>query len=84
MNAEKDMEVTTKKIAAEKRDFYIHFAIYIIVNTFILIQWWVITEGKGFPWFATTLFGWGIGIVAHYIVVFRKVRDYRKFIERDK
>jgi hypothetical protein len=65
-------------IVKEKTDFYIHFAIYIIVNLFIIIQWWWITEGEGFPWFITTLAGWGIGILAHFIVTYMKVKEVQK------
>ena len=78
MNSEADLKITAKKISEEKRGFYIHFAIYLIVNLFIVVQWWVITGGDGFPWFITTLFGWGIGIAAHYIAVFKKVNEFRK------
>ena len=57
-------------IKKEKRGFYIHFIIYLIVNCLLFIQWWYITGGEGFAWPITTTFGWGIGIVAHFIVVF--------------
>jgi hypothetical protein len=57
-------------IKKEKRGFYIHFIIYILVNIFIFAQWWYITGGEGFAWPITTTFGWGIGIVAHYLAVF--------------
>jgi hypothetical protein len=59
-----------KLIAKERRGFYIHFIIYIIVNVLIFAQWWYITEGEGFPWVITTTAGWGIGIIAHFITVF--------------
>ena len=60
----------TKLIAKERRGFYIHFIIYILVNILIYVQWLYITEGEGFPWFITTTAGWGIGIIAHFIAVF--------------
>ena len=66
----KDKEVNDKMIAKEKRGFYIHFIIYIIVNIGIFAQWWYITDGVGFAWPITTTIGWGIGVVAHFIAVF--------------
>ena len=78
MTSDKELKETAEKIAEEKKGFYIHFAIYIIVNIFIIAQWWYITGGDEFPWFITTLFGWGIGIVAHYIVAFTKIKKYKK------
>ena len=54
----------------EKRDFYIHFAIYLIVNAFLYVQWWYITGGEGFAWPITTTIGWGIGVAAHFLLVF--------------
>jgi hypothetical protein len=61
---------TDTVIAKERRGFYIHFIIYLLVNIFIYIQWWYITNGKGFAWPITTTLGWGIGIIAHFIAVF--------------
>ena len=57
-------------IKKEKRGFYIHFIIYLIVNIGLFVQWWYITKGEGFPWVITTTGGWGIGIIAHFIGVF--------------
>ena len=84
MVSDEELKETAEKIAEEKKGFYIHFAIYIIVNLFLIAQWWWITGGDGFPWFITTLGGWGIGIVAHYIVAFRKVKEYQKLKEQGK
>jgi hypothetical protein len=67
----KNNEIMEKELLVkEKRGFYIHFIIYIIVNIGIYVQWWYITDGVGFAWPITTTIGWGIGIIAHFIVVF--------------
>ena len=65
-----EKEMTDKAIVKEKRGFYIHFVIYILVNIGLYAQWWYMTDGEGFAWPITTTLGWGIGIVAHFIVVF--------------
>ena len=70
MAKDKELSEKTKVIAKEKRGFYIHFVIYILVNVFIIVQWWYITGGEGFPGFVTTTGGWGIGIIVHFIAVF--------------
>jgi hypothetical protein len=67
LNEEK---IGEKTIVKEKRGFYIHFIIYILVNIGIYAQWWYITGGEGFAWPITTTIGWGIGIIAHFIAVF--------------
>jgi len=66
----KDKEINDKVIAKEKRWFYIHFIIYLIVNIGLYAQWWYMTKGEDFAWPITTTIGWGIGIVAHFIAVF--------------
>lgn len=71
MTSDEELRKKARKIAKGKSDFYIHLAIYIAVNAFLIAQWWVITNGDGFPWFVFPLFGWGIGIVAHGITAFR-------------
>lgn len=59
-----------RKQAKQKVDFYVHFAIYLVVNAFIFIQWWAIGGPGTFPWFLFPLGGWGIGVVAHFISAF--------------
>lgn len=66
----KEEVINDNVLKKEKRGFYIHFIIYILVNIFIFAQWWYITSGEGFAWPITTTLGWGIGIVAHFLAVF--------------
>jgi len=70
MAEDKELNEKSVRFAKEKRGFYIHFIIYLIVNILLFIQWWYITGGEGFPWVITTTGGWGIGIIAHFITVF--------------
>jgi hypothetical protein len=65
-----EKEINDKVIVKERRGFYIHFIIYLIVNIGLFIQWWYITGGEGFPWVVSTTGGWGIGIIAHFLSVF--------------
>ena len=78
MANDKELREKADMIAKDKIGFYVHFAIYIVVNLFLFVQWFVITDGEGFPWVITTTIGWGIGIVAHFIVVYISVSKTRK------
>ena len=70
MVTDEELRKKAKKIAKDKIGFYVHFIIYIVVNAFLFIQWYWITEGEGFPWVLTTTIGWGVGIVIHFLAVF--------------
>ncbi len=43
-----------------KRDFKNHAAVYVIVNTLIVIIW--AASGAGYFWPMWTILGWGIGL----------------------
>ena len=70
MASEEELREKAREIVKEKIGFYVHFFIYVLVNLFLFVQWYWITNGEGFPWFIPTTLGWGIGIVAHFVVVF--------------
>lgn len=82
-----------KKRVEEIKGFYIHSAIYIVINTFILIN--INMHSDHFwewPHFVT-LFGWGIGLAIHAAKVFGfnlffgkdwEARQIQKYMEDDK
>lgn len=92
MPTDEELRQIARKTAEEKTGFYIHFSIYIAVNLFLFVQWWIIGGPGTFPWFAIPLFGWGIGIIAHFVSVFRgkayrermTEREFRKLKEEEK
>ena len=52
--------------------FRIHATVYLTVNLFLIAIWatvWQFEDGPGYPWFVWVLFGWGIGLAAHYSAV---------------
>ena len=67
------MKVRAEKIAREKVGFQVHLGIYIAVNSFLIAIWYFTTYpyGSVFPWFIFPLFGWGIGIVGHFLGAYR-------------
>ncbi|HHF56284.1 MAG TPA: 2TM domain-containing protein [Thermoplasmatales archaeon] len=72
-----------EKRAEDKLGFYIHFAIYLIVNIMLFLIWLFIT--KGFPWFLFPLGGWGIGVTFHFLAafVFSENLIYKKMVEKE-
>ena len=67
MTEEEIYEEAKKRVKA-KKDLYSHIAVYVLVNTFLIIIW-AVTSG-GFPWFVFPLGGWGIGLAFHILDVF--------------
>lgn len=90
MPTDEEMRQTARQTAERKAGFYSHLGIYIIVNLFLIVLWYI--TGGGFPWFIFILFGWGIGIVAHYWGTFHGQayidgltdKEYRKLKEQEK
>jgi len=71
-----------KKRVKAKKDLYVHIAVYICVNAFLIVIW-AVTSG-GFPWFVFPLGGWGIGLIFHIldVLVWQRKSD-RSAIERE-
>ena len=71
MDKDEELRGNTTKRAKDKSWFYIHFACYLMVNIGLIAYWWTKTDLSGLiAIISGTLFGWGIGIVAHFIGVF--------------
>ncbi|MAF85478.1 MAG: hypothetical protein CL875_03220 [Dehalococcoidales bacterium] len=66
--SEEELYQEAKKRVEEKRGFRNHLIIYLAVNAFLVIIWWV--TGAGFPWFVFPLGGWGIGLLFNFLVVY--------------
>jgi hypothetical protein len=88
MPTDEELRVIARHTAEKKAGFYTHLAIYVVVNLFLIAIWYI--TGAGFPWFVFILFGWGIGIVAHYMGTFHgqgyveglTEKEYRKLKEK--
>lgn len=52
-------EAARKRVKA-KRDFKSHVAIYVIVNTMLVVIWAL--SGRGYFWPIWSIAGWGIGL----------------------
>lgn len=66
--SEEELRNRARERVEEKRGFFIHLVVYVAVNAMLVILWAII--GAGYPWFIWTLFGWGIGILFHFLGVY--------------
>jgi 2TM domain/Short C-terminal domain len=58
--------------AYARTGFRVHASVYVAVNFLLIVIWaslWQLEDAPSFPWFIYVLFGWGIGLVAHYAAV---------------
>ena len=83
--SEQEIYQEAKKRVEEKKGFFIHFTVYILVNILLIIIW-AFPAGGGAPWFLWPLGGWGIGLLFHFLGVFvfsRRTGWERKEIEKE-
>jgi len=83
--SEEEIYRQAKKIVEEKKGFYTHLAVYIVVNILLVIIW-AFPAGGGYPWFLWPLGGWGIGLLFHFlgVFVFSRPSDWeRREIEKE-
>jgi len=73
---------------ANKRvSFKTHLASYIVINIFLWLVWAFTgsnEEGFGIPWPAWTTFGWGIGVMFHYLGTYVKTNSVEREYEKLK
>jgi hypothetical protein len=83
--SEEEIYHQARKRVEEKKGFFTHLAVYIVVNIMLVLIWAFATSG-GYPWFIWALGGWGIGLLFHFlgVFVFSKRTDWeRREIEKE-
>ncbi|MEM4258735.1 MAG: 2TM domain-containing protein [Candidatus Thermoplasmatota archaeon] len=72
MEFEQELMMKAEKRAKDKIGFYIHFACYVLVNLslFIFYRSLISADVNLMPIMFGPVFGWGIGVAAHFISVF--------------
>lgn len=70
---EEEIYRRARKRVEDKKSFFVHLLVYIVVNTGLVIIWSL--TSRGYAWFIWPLFGWGIGLVFHFLSVFFFDRD---------
>jgi uncharacterized protein (DUF486 family) len=91
LSDEEVLKLAKQRVEA-KKGFFVHLSMYIVVNVFLVLIWWLVTGGRNaYPWFLWVLFGWGIGVAANAVAVFVTPRgssweqkELQKEIERLK
>ena len=64
-----------------RRELSTHVVSYLVVNTFLVVVWFL--TGAGYFWPAWVLAGWGIGLVLHVYTVFFQRPISETEIERE-
>jgi 2TM domain len=67
---------------ARRQWFWLHFAVYVTTQAFLVLIWWLSDET--YPWFIFPLFGWGILIAAHAVYAFVVRTPEEIMIERER
>jgi hypothetical protein len=75
-------------IAQKRASFKYHLAVYVVINIFFWVLWYFsgarIEERANWPWPVWPMFGWGIGLVFHYLGAYVFPRDNSVEREYDK
>jgi len=78
------------KKAQARAGFKMHLRSFLLVNAALWLIWLVLTgfdsgvglRGRSFPWPLWATLGWGIGLVSHYVSVYRG-GDEQSLVERE-
>ncbi len=65
---EEEIYRRARKRVEDKKSFLVHLIVYLVVNGGLVIIW--LLTGHGYPWFVWPVFGWGIGLVFHFLGVY--------------
>ncbi|HMG68295.1 MAG TPA: 2TM domain-containing protein [Chitinophagaceae bacterium] len=61
------------KIAKKRASFKYHLGTFIVINIFFWVLWYFTgqhTTKNGWPWPVWPVFGWGIGLLFHFLGVY--------------
>lgn len=67
--SEAEIRAEARKRVEEKKGFFIHLTVYVLVNLMMILIWAFVARSPH-PWFVWTLGGWGLGLILHYLNVF--------------
>lgn len=77
--AERRDRVTRHVRSGAQTALRVHATVFVMVNLLLVVIW--ATTSMAYPWFLYPLFGWGIGLVAHWSATqsLTKRREARSF-----
>jgi len=64
--SEEEIYHQARKRVEEKKGFFTHLAVYIIINIMLVLIWAFVSRSP-YPWFIWPLGGWGIGLLFHFL-----------------
>jgi hypothetical protein len=67
--SEEEIYKLARKRVQDKKDFFTHLLVYIVINA-MLVAIWAFTTSPGYRWFIWPMLGWGIGVILHGLSVF--------------
>ena len=71
MTTDDSLEARARRRVRSKLAFYQHALVYVVVNAGL----WILNAVTGGPWWAVwPLLGWGIGLAAHGMATFARLR----------
>jgi hypothetical protein len=71
MDEQERREAAVKRLK-ERRDFWSHVVVYVLVNALLVVVWAVTSGSLGNFWPMWPILGWGIALALHARDVFRK------------
>ena len=83
--SEEEIYQQARKRVEEKKGFFTHLAVYIVVNIMLVLIWAFVSRSP-YPWFIWPLGGWAIGLLFHFlgVFVFSKRTDWeRREVEKE-
>lgn len=75
-DAEYGRQRRERRARARRKVFRSHATVFVAVQALLIVVWlldWLL-EGSSYPWFLYALFGWGVGLAAHYAAVRESLR----------
>jgi hypothetical protein len=69
-------------LARKRVEFRSHLVVYCVINSVLWLIWFL--TGGVYPWPVWPLFGWGIGLLFHYLFDYRKARLFSEEAEYEK
>lgn len=69
--SEEERRAYAIKRIKEKNDFLTHLIVYLVVNTMLVVIWFMVSGGGFFFWPIIPILGWGVGLVMHGYSVYR-------------
>jgi hypothetical protein len=76
-----DLRQQAARRLKQRRDFWAHLVVYVMVNTFLVVLWTF--TGSGFFWPVIVMFAWGIGLVMNAYETFLRPPITEADIDRE-